>query len=186
MPVDDILMDAEEGMEKGLEHLKHELRAIRTGRATPALVENIRAEYYGTPTELRAMASISVPEATQLLIKPFDPGSIKFIEKAINESKLGVTTQNDGKTLRLKLPAMSQERRQQMVGQCKGFAETAKITIRNARRDANKIADTEQKGGVLTEDEGTKAKEQIQELTKQYETKVEELIEKKRAEVMEV
>ena len=104
MPADDILMDCEENMEKGLEHLKHELRAIRTGRATPALVENIRAEYYGTPTELRAMASISIPEATQLLIKPFDPGSIKFIEKAINESKLGVTTQNDGKSLRIKLP----------------------------------------------------------------------------------
>lgn len=186
MPADDILLDTEENMEKGLEHLKHELRAIRTGRATPALVENIRAEYYGTPTELRAMASISVPEATQLLIKPFDPGSIKFIEKAINESKLGVTTQNDGKTLRLKLPPMSQERRQQMVGQCKGFAETAKITIRNARRDGNKLADTEQKGGVMTEDEATKTKDQIQELTKQYEAKVEELIEKKRAEVMEV
>jgi ribosome recycling factor len=186
MPADDILMDCEEAMEKGLDHLKHELRAIRTGRATPALVENIRAEYYGTPTELRAMASISVPEATQLLIKPFDPGSIKFIEKAINESKLGVTTQNDGKTLRLKLPPMSQERRQQMVGQCKGFAETAKISIRNARRDANKVAETEQKGGVMTEDDATKTKDQIQELTKQYEAKVEELIEKKRAEVMEV
>jgi ribosome recycling factor len=186
MPADDILMDAEEHMEKGLEHLKHELRAIRTGRATPALVENIRAEYYGTPTELRAMASISIPEATQLLIKPFDPGSIKYIEKAINESKLGITAQNDGKSIRLRLPPMSQERRQQMVAQCKGFAETAKIAIRNARRDANKIADTEQKGGVLTEDEGDKVKVQIQELTKTYEAKVDDLIEKKRVEVMEV
>ncbi len=186
MPADDILMDCEEHMEKALEHLKHELRAIRTGRATPALVENIRAEYYGAPTELRAMAAISIPEATQILIKPFDPSSIKFIEKAINDSKLGVTTQNDGKSLRLRLPPMSQERRLQMVGQCKGFSETAKISIRNARRDANKIADTEQKGGVITEDESEKVKTQIQELTKQYETKADELIEKKRAEVMEV
>jgi ribosome recycling factor len=186
MPADDILLDCEEQMDKALEHLKHELRAIRTGRATPALVENIRAEYYGSPTELRAMASISIPEATQILIKPFDPSSIKFIEKAINDSKLGVTTQNDGKTLRLRLPPMSQERRLQMVGQCKGFAETAKISIRNARRDANKVADTEQKGGLITEDEGEKTKTQIQELTKQYETKVDELVEKKRAEVMEV
>ncbi|HEV7300557.1 MAG TPA: ribosome recycling factor [Tepidisphaeraceae bacterium] len=186
MPADDILMDAEESMEKGLDHLKHELRAIRTGRATPALVENIRAEYYGTPTELRAMASISIPEATQLLIKPFDPGSIKYIEKAINESKLGVTAQNDGKSIRLRLPPMSQERRQQMVGQCKGFAETAKVSIRNARRDANKLADTEQKGSLMTEDEASKLKEEIQELTKTYEGKVDDLIEKKRAEVMEV
>jgi ribosome recycling factor len=186
MPADDILLDAEEAMEKGIEHLKHELRAIRTGRATPALVENIRAEYYGTPTELRAMASIAVPEATQLLIKPFDPSSLKFIEKAINDSKLGVTTQNDGKTLRLRLPPMSQERRLQLVGQCKSFSETAKISIRNARRDANKVAETEEKGGILTEDESTKTKDQIQELTKQYEARVDELIEKKRAEVMEV
>src|SRR5690348_7804317 len=100
MPADDILMDAEEHMEKGMEHLKHELRAIRTGRATPALVENIRVEYYGTPTEIRSMASIAVPEATQLLIKPFDQSSLKLIEKAINDSKLGVTAQNDGKSLR--------------------------------------------------------------------------------------
>jgi ribosome recycling factor len=186
MPADDILMDAEEHMEKGMEHLKHELRAIRTGRATPALVENIRVEYYGTPTEIRSMASIAVPEATQLLIKPFDQNSLKLIEKAINDSKLGVTAQNDGKSLRLRLPSMSQERRNQLVGQCKGFAETAKIAIRNARRDANKIADTEQKGGLMTEDEATKTKDQIQELTKSYETKVDELVEKKRAEVMEV
>ncbi len=186
MPADDILLDAEENMEKAIEHLRHEMRGVRTGRASPALVENIRADYYGTPTELRSMASISVPEATQLLIKPFDAGSLKYIEKAINDAKLPLTARNDGKTLRLILPTMSQETRKKMVSQVKGFSETAKVGIRNARRDANKLADTEQKGGILTEDQLTKLKEDIQELTKTYETKVDDLIAKKEKEIMEV
>ena len=186
MPADDILLDAEENMEKAIEHLRHEMRGVRTGRASPALVENIRADYYGTPTELRSMASISVPEATQLLIKPFDAGSLKYIEKAINDAKLPLTARNDGKTLRLILPAMSQDTRKKMVSQVKGFSETAKVGIRNARRDANKLADTEQKGGILTEDQLTKLKEDIQELTKSYETKVDDLITKKEKEIMEV
>lgn len=186
MPMDDILMDCEEQMEKAIEHLKHELRAIRTGRATPALVENIKVEYYGSPTGLKSIAAISVPEATQLLIKPFSPQDIKAIERAINDSKIGLTPHSDGKQIRLMLPPLSQERRLQLAGQCKGFAEQTKISIRNARRDANKLIDTEEKGGVLTEDEAKKGKEDIQELTKTYENKVEEMIEHKRKEVMEV
>lgn len=186
MPLDDILMDCEEHMEKTFEHLKHELRGIRTGRASPALVENIRAEYYGTPTELRGMASITVPEPTQILIKPFDASSVKYIEKAINEAKLPVTVKSDGKMVRVILPPMSQETRIKMVAQCKTFAEHAKVAIRNARRDANKLVDTEEKGGVLTEDDATKAKDQVQELTKQYEQKVDDMIESKRKEIMEV
>jgi ribosome recycling factor len=186
MPLDDILLECEEHMEKAIEHLRHELRGIRTGRASPALVENVRVEYYGTPTELRSIASISIPESNQLLIKPFSPGDMKAIEKAINDAKLPLTPHSDGKQLRLILPAMSQEVRLRMVTQCKGHAETAKIAIRNSRRDANKVVDTEEKGGVLTEDEATRGKEQIQELTKQYEGKVEEFIEHKRKEIMEV
>jgi ribosome recycling factor len=186
MPIDDILLDAEVHMEKAIDHLQHELRTIRTGRATPALVENIKVDYYGSPTEIRSIASISVPEATQILIKPFSPGDIKAIEKAISDSKIGLTPHSDGKQLRLMLPPLSQERRLQLVGQCKQFAETSKIAIRNGRRDANKILDTEQKGGVVTEDEATSGKDKIQELTKSYEAKVEELIEKKRSEVMAV
>src|SRR3954462_14690296 len=182
MPMDDILLDCEEHMEKAIEHLKHELRGIRTGRATPALVENIKVDYYGSMTDLRSIASISVPEATQLLIKPFSPQDMKAIEKAINDSKLGLTPPSDGRQMRLVLPAMSQERRLQLVGQCKGFAEHAKITIRNARRDANKVLETEEKGGVVTEDEAKQGKEQIQDLTKQYEAKVDEAIEHKRQE----
>src|SRR5947208_4453238 len=145
MPVDDVLLDCEEHMEKAIEHLHHEMRGIRTGRATPALVEDIRVEYYGSQQPLKAIASISVPEATQLLIKPFSPQDMKAIEKAINDSKLGLTPHSDGKTLRLILPSMSQETRLKMVGQCKGYAEDAKIRIRNARRDANKLEDTEHK-----------------------------------------
>jgi ribosome recycling factor len=186
MPADDILLDCEEHMEKAVEHLRHELRGVRTGRASPALVENIKVDYYGSPTDLRAISAISVPEATQILIKPFSPQDLKAIEKAINDSKIGLTPHSDGKQLRLMLPPLSQERRLQLSGQCKGYAEEAKIRIRNARRDANKIADTEEKGGVMTEDEGKGAKEQIQELTKTYEAKVDELIESKRKEIMTV
>src|SRR3982751_1926002 len=164
MPVDDILLDCEEQMEKAIEHLRHELRTIRTGRASPALVEHIHVDYYGTPTALKSIASISVPEATQLLIKPFSPGDMKAIEKAINDSKIGLTPHSDGKSLRLMLPPLSQERRLQLVGQCKTHAEAAKIAIRNARRDANKIVETEEKGKVVTEDEAKAGKEQVQEL----------------------
>jgi ribosome recycling factor len=186
MPVDDVLLDCEEHMEKAVEHLQHELKGIRTGRASPALVEHLQVEYYGTPTPLKSIASISVPEATQLLIRPFSPGDIRAIEKAINDSKIGLTPHSDGKQVRLTLPPLSQERRLQLAGQCKGFAEHAKISIRNARRDANKILETEQKGGIITEDDSTGGKEQIQELTKTYETKVDELIEKKKADIMQV
>jgi ribosome recycling factor len=186
MPVDDVLMDCEMSMEKAIEHLQHELRAIRTGRATPALVEHITVMYYEQPTPLKAIASISVPEATQLLIKPFSPTDLKAIEKAINDSKIGLTPHSDGKTLRLMLPPLSQERRLQLAGQCKGFAEHAKISIRNARRDANKIIETEQKGSLITEDDAAGGKEQVQELTKTYEGKVDELVEKKKNDIMQV
>jgi ribosome recycling factor len=186
MPLDDILLDAEMHMEKAADHLQQELRGIRTGRATPALVEHLKVDYYGSPTDLRSIASISVPEATQLLIKPFSPGDLKAIERAISDSKIGLTPHSDGKQLRLVLPALSQERRLQLTGQCKQFAEAAKVAIRNARRDANKVLETEEKAGDVTEDEAKDGKEKIQELTKTYEGKVDELIEKKKAEIMQV
>jgi ribosome recycling factor len=186
MPLDDILLDCEDHMEKTIEHLKHELRAVRTGRASPALVEHVQVDYYGSPTSLKSIASISVPEATQILIKPFSPGDMKAIEKAINDSKLSLTPHSDGKQLRLILPAMSQETRLKMVGQIKGYAEEAKIRIRNARRDANKLVDTEGKAGIIPEDDAKRGKDDVQELTKNYETKVDDMIEHKRKEVMEV
>src|ERR1700728_5068263 len=125
MPLDDILIDAEMHMEKATDPLLHELRAIRTGRATPGLVEHIKVDFYGSPTDLRSIAAISIPEATQILIKPFTPGDLRAIEKAINDSKIGLTPHSDGKQLRLVLPSMSQETRLKMVGQCKNYAEAA-------------------------------------------------------------
>jgi len=173
-------------MEKSVEHLKHELRGVRTGRASPALVENIRVDYYGSMTEIRSIAAISVPEATQILIKPFNSQDLKSIEKAINDAKLPLTPHSDGKQLRLVLPPMSQEVRLRMVGQIKTFAETAKVAIRNARRDANKLVDTEEKGGVIAEDDARHARDQIQELTKQYEGNVDEIIEHKKQEILQI
>ncbi|HRK30190.1 MAG TPA: ribosome recycling factor [Tepidisphaeraceae bacterium] len=186
MPLDDILLDCEAHMEKAIDHLKRELTGIRTGRANPALVEHIKVDYYGSPTDIKSIAVINVPEATQISIKPFSPGDLKMIEKAISDSKLGLTAHSDGKQLRLQLPPLSQDRRLQLVGQCKGFGEHAKVSIRNARRDANKLLETEQKGGLMTEDDLDRGKEQVQELTKQYEGNVEKMLEDKRHEVMQV
>ncbi|WP_428936811.1 ribosome recycling factor [Fontivita pretiosa] len=186
MPVDDVLLDTEMHMEKTIEHLQMELRGIRTGRATPALVEHVKVDYYGTPTELRSIAAISVPEATQILVKPFNPQDLKVIEKAIGDANLGLTPHSDGRQLRMNLPPLSQERRLQLVAQCKRFAEEAKIQIRSHRREANKVLETEQKAGIITEDELNAAKEQVQELTKTYEAKVDQLVEHKRQEVMTV
>lgn len=186
MPMDDILMDCEMNMEKALDHLKHELRGIRTGRASPALVENVRVDYYGSQTEIRAIASITIPQSSQLMIKPFNSQDLKAIERAISDAKLPLTPHSDGKALRLMLPPMSQDVRMKMVGQCKGIAETAKITIRNARRDANKLVETEQKGGIITEDDAKRGKDEIQELTKNYEGKVDATIEEKKKEIMEI
>ncbi len=186
MPLDDILLEFEEQLEKSAEHLKHELRGIRTGRASPALVENLKVMYYEQLTDLKSIAMIAVPEATQILVKPFVQSDLKAIEKAISESKLGLTAQSDGKQLRLRLPPLSQERRQQLVGQTKGHLETSKVQIRNARRDANKVIETEEKGGILGEDEAKKGKEQVQELLKSYEAKLDEIVEHKRKEIMDV
>ena len=186
MPVDDVLLDCEMHMEKTIEHLHQELRGIRTGRASPALVEHIKVDYYGTPTDLRAIASISVPEAMQIVVKPFSPQDLKAIEKAIGDANIGLTPHSDGKQLRMNLPALSQERRLQLAGQCKKMAEDSKISIRNARREANKVLETEQKGGVITEDELKDAKDQVQELTKQYESKVDHEIDHKQREIMTV
>ena len=186
MPLDDILLDCEEQMEKALTHLNHELRGVRTGRASPALVENLQVDYYGTPTSLKSIAIIQVPEATQLMIKPFNPADLKAIEKAISDSKLNLPTSSDGRGIRLNLPPMSGDRRQQLVASTKPMGETAKIAIRGARRDANKLVDTEEKGKVMTEDDAKDAKEQVQELTKTYEGKVDEAIESKRKEILDV
>src|SRR5438876_407906 len=141
MTSEEILFDAEERMEKAVSVFRDELRGLRTGRATPALVDSIRVEYYGSPTPLKQMAQISTPDPQQILIRPFDHTVLKEIEKAIRSSDLGMTPNNDGKMIRLAVPPMSGEQRTKMVTRIKKSSEEAKVAIRNIRRDANKQVD---------------------------------------------
>ena len=185
MAMDDILLDVEEKMEAAVEYFRTELRGIRTGRASSGLVEHIKVDYYGSPTDLRKLAAISTPDATLILIKPFDPGSLKDIERAIQASDLGITPNSDGKVIRLSVPPLSGERRRQLAAQLKKMAEGARVTIRNARREGNKTVEKEEKDSVLTEDEARKGKDDIQELTKQYEGKIGEILDAKVKEIEE-
>jgi ribosome recycling factor len=185
MTTEEILFDAEERMEKAVSVFRDELRGLRTGRASPALVDMIRVEYYGSPTPLRQLAQISTPDPQQILIKPYDQGCIKDVEKAIRSSDLGMSPNSDGKMIRLIVPAMSGEQRQKMVARIKKSAEEAKVACRNVRRDANKHFDQAEKAKELTEDERDKGKEQVQTLLKTYEDRVTELADKKSKEVME-
>ncbi len=186
MAMDEILLDVEENMEHAVAYLGTEFRGIRTGRASAGLVDHIKVDYYGSPTDLRQLATISTPEATMIVIKPFDPASLKDIERAIMASELGITPSADGKVIRLSVPPLSTERRQQLVAQIKKMTEAAKVTIRNARRDGNKEADKQQKASELTEDEAKKGKDDIQNLTKKYEGKVDKSLKAKTTEIEEI
>src|SRR5262245_7945662 len=185
MSSDEILMDVEEHMEKAVNVFRDELRGLRTGRATPGLVDSLRVEYYGSPTPLKAMATISTPDPQSLVIKPFDPGMLKEIEKAIRSSDLGMAPNNDGKIIRLIVPTMSGEQRKKLVTQLKKSGEAAKVACRNIRRDGNKHFEQAEKDKEITEDDLEKGKEQVQALLKQYEDKIVELEEKKTKEIME-
>jgi ribosome recycling factor len=185
MTSDEILLDGEERMEKAANVLRDELRGLRTGRATPALVDSLRVEYYGSPTPLKQLAQISTPDPQQIIIRPFDQGCLKDIEKAIRSSDLGMAPNNDGKMIRLTVPPMSGEQRQKMVARIKKSAEEAKVSLRNIRRDANKHFDQAEKNKEMTEDERDKGKEEVQDLLKRYEDKVTEMADKKSKEVLE-
>jgi ribosome recycling factor len=186
MSLDEILFEAEETMEKALEHLKHDLRGLRTGRASTSLVEYIKVDYYGSPADLRSLASLTTPDATSILIKPFDPGSLKEIIKALETANLGINPQSDGKQIRLNLPPLSGERRQQLVGKVKEAAEHARVSLRNIRRDANKQVDNQAKESALTEDQAKKGREDVQNLLKDFEGKVDALVAAKQKEITEV
>jgi ribosome recycling factor len=185
MPYDDLVLEAEDKMEKAVSVLAEELRGVRTGRATPALVDGLKVDYYGAPTPLKSLASITVPEPRMILVKPFDAGAIDGIVKAIQKSEVGLTPQTDGKIVRLSVPALSEERRKQMAKLVKENGEKAKVSIRNVRRDANQQADGEEKGGKISEDELKRTKDEIDRLTKEYEGKVGESVDKKTKEVLE-
>ncbi len=186
MPLDEITFEAEEKMDKTVDVISDRFNGLRVGRATPGLVENIRVNYYGAPTPLKQLANVAAPDPQLLVIRPFDPGSLKDIEKAIQTSDLGMAPNNDGKFIRIAVPPLSEERRKQIAAQAKQLAEEAKVAIRNIRREANKEIDKEQKEKLCSEDEAYAAKEEVQELTKQYEEKIDELLEKKTAEIMEI
>src|SRR3954463_12870236 len=172
MTSEEILFDGEERMEKAINVFKDELRGLRTGRATPALVDSIRVEYYGSPTPLKQLAQISTPDPQQIVIRPFDQSVLKEIEKAIRSSDLGMSPNNDGKLIRLTVPPMSGEQRQKMVTRIKKSAEEAKVALRNIRRDANKHFDAAEKAGEMTEDDRDSGKEEVQNLLKQHEDKI--------------
>jgi ribosome recycling factor len=185
MSVDEIEFECEESMEKAADFLRQELRTVRTGRASPGLVEHLKVtvESYGTTMELRELASISVPESNQLLLKPYDPGTLKEIERAIRSSELGITPMSDGKIIRLPVPPLSGERRQQLLSQVRKLGENQKVAIRNVRRDSNKRLDTEEKEKQISEDDSEASKERIQDLTKKYEAEIDALVAAKAKEI---
>jgi ribosome recycling factor len=186
MSTDEILFDAEERMEKALQVFRDELRGLRTGRASPALVDNLKVEYYGSPTPLKQLAQIGTPDPQSIVIRPYDQGSVKDIEKAIRSSDLGMAPNSDGKVIRLQVPAMSGEQRQKMVARVKKTSEEAKVACRNIRRDANKHFDTAEKDKEMTEDERDKGKEKVQDLLKSFEDKITDFADKKSKEILEV
>ncbi|MBL9163215.1 MAG: ribosome recycling factor [Planctomycetaceae bacterium] len=183
MSSDEILMDAEERMEKAVSKLKSDLTGIRTGRANPGLVDSLRVEVYGSQSPIKQIASVSAPEPQQLVIRPFDPSTIKDIERAIINSDLGLAPNSDGKVIRLNIPPLSGDVRKKMIARTKDLSEEAKIAIRNVRRDGNKHADTAEKDGELSEDDCKALKDEIQELTKKYENSANDLAKTKETEV---
>ena len=184
MPTKHIVSDTESKMKKAVEILHDELKTVRSGKASTGLVENIKADFYGTPTPLKQMATLATPQMDMIVIKPFDPSSIKEIEKAIRASDLSIAPIVDGKVIRLNIPALSEERRKQLVQQTKQTGEQTKVSIRNIRRDANKHLEKEQKDKLITEDDLEKGKKQIDDITKQYSDNIDELIKSKSDEIM--
>ncbi len=179
-----VLSESKAKMQKAVDVLQDELKGFRGGRATPALVEHIKVEYYGSPTPLKSLATISAPEPDMLVIKPFDPASLKDIDKAIKSSDLSIAPVVEGKFIRLNIPPLSDERRRQLVQQAKQTGEQAKVSIRNIRRDANKTLEKQEKDGEITEDDRDSAKKQIDDITKQLSDKVDSLVAHKADEIM--
>jgi len=186
MPYDDIYLEASERMDKAVEHLKEQFRTVRSARATPGLVENVRVEYYGTHTPLKQLATIAVPDPQLIVIKPYDPSSVDAINRAILTSQLGLTPSVDAKLIRITVPPLSEERRKKLAAQLHALAEEAKVAIRNIRRDANKQGEQEKKDGAMPEDDLFRLKDDIQELTSDHEQAIDKALEHKTDEIMEV
>ena len=181
-----ILLETEEKMEHRIEGLKHEFAKVRTGRANPNLLSEVKVEYYGAPAQLNQISKISVPEPTQLLVKPFDKSSTRNVEKAILAANLGVTPQNEGDQLRIVLPALTKERRIELTKLVKKLGEEAKIGIRHCRRDGNHAIQQLEKNHDISEDDSKGYQEDIQELTDKYCDLVDELVKEKDEDIMSI
>ncbi len=184
--IKDILKEAEQRMHAAIQNLDDDLAAIRTGRATPALVEKLPIEYYGTPTPLVQLASISVPEPRSLLIKPFDPTSLKSIERSILASDLGLTPNNDGKQIRLNLPALTEERRRDLVKVVHGRLEESRITVRNVRREHHNDMRDFEKEKLISEDDLKRGEDELQKITDHHIEEINKHGQHKEREIMEV
>ncbi len=186
MVVKQILRETEDLMKKAIEAVKREFQEIRSGRANPKLVEGIRINYYGTLTLLKDISTITVPEARLLVINPWDPNSVKEIEKAILQSDLGITPIVDGKVIKLVIPALSQERREELIKIAKKIAEEGRISIRTVRREAKEKIRSAEKEKKISEDDRFRAEEELQKLTDKYIEEVDKLLEEKEKELKEV
>jgi ribosome recycling factor len=184
--IDDFIRDATERMDKSVESTHEHFNSVRTGRASAALLDRITIDYYGTPTPLKNLATINAPEPRLLTIQPFDPSSIKQIEKTIQESDLGLTPSNDGKLIRLPIPQLTEERRKEMVKIARTMAEEGKVAIRNVRRDTLKHLEELVRNGDVGDDEERAAEGRVQKLTDEHVSRIDELLKRKEADIMEV
>jgi ribosome recycling factor len=186
MTVKDAIHETDGRMKKAIEAVLREFAEVRTGRAHPSLVEELYADYYGTPTPIKQMAAVSSPDASCLVIQPWDPGALVEIEKAILNSKIGLTPNNDGKIIRLVVPMLSEERRKEMAKVVKDMAEKGRVSLRSIRREANEKIAKLKKDNVISEDDDFKGQEEIQKLTDKYIKEVDGVLEKKNKELLNI
>ena len=184
--IENFIGDAQGRMNKSVEATHDHFNSVRTGRAAPALLDRITIDYYGTPTPLKNLATISAPEPRLLSIQPFDPSSVKAVEKAIMESDLGLTPSNDGKLIRLPIPQLTEERRKELVKLVRHMAEEGRVALRNVRRDAIKHLEELVKDGAVGDDEERAAEARVQKVTDEHVAKIDDLLKRKEAEIMEV
>ncbi|MGI6104680.1 MAG: ribosome recycling factor [Raoultibacter sp.] len=184
--VDEVMLEAEEHMQKALTRLSENFTSVRTGRANAMILDRIKVDYYGVMTPINQMAAVKTPDAHMLVIEPWDKSTLTPIEQAIQSSDLGVTPSNDGSVIRLPFPQLTEERRRELVKQCKNYAEESRVAVRNARRDANSAIDKLKKDSEISEDDAKRAEAEAQKLTDRFIAEVEEAFKKKEAEVMEI
>jgi ribosome recycling factor len=186
MAIDDLIQDATRRMDKSVEAAQAEFTTLRTGRASPALLDRVQIDYYGQKTPLKQLATINAPEPRMITVQPFDPSSLGTIERAIQESDLGLTPSNDGKLIRLPIPQLTEERRKELVKVVRGMAEEGRVAVRNVRRDAiHHLKELVDKGEV-GKDEEHRAEERVQKLTDEHTKKIDELLQRKESEILEV